>query len=140
MSIKRRFTIKAEIPTASMADIAFLMIIFFISTTIFSEEKGLQLVLPEAQAGEVKVSPRNIFHVFVYPDGTVSVRPGRDPNEQIIQLHQLEGIMRTEIESNPLIIAAVKVDPEASYENMINVLDELRLAEAERISIQPWIR
>ncbi len=138
--IETKSKIKAEIPTASMADIAFLLIIFFLTTTVFSEDKGLQLVLPEATAEQVKVSRRNILHIFLYPDGNVTIRKGRDPHEQQIDVNDLQGIMRTEIERNPNVIAAVKVDEMARYEDMIDILDELQLAEATRISIQPWIK
>ncbi len=140
MIFKTGSKIQAEIPTSSMADIAFLLIIFFLTTTVFSEDKGLQLVLPEASAEQVKVSRRNIFHIFLYPDGQLSIKRGRDPHEQIITTVELEGIMRAEIEANPNIIAAVKVDEMSRYEDMIKVLDELQLAEATRISIQPWIK
>jgi biopolymer transport protein ExbD len=138
--LESRLKIKAEIPTASMADIAFLLIIFFLTTTVFSEDKGLQLVLPEASAEQVKISRRNILHIFLYPDGNVTIRRGRDPHEQQIAVSDLQGIMRTEIEANPNVIAAVKVDEMARYEDMIKILDELQLAEATRISIQPWIK
>ncbi|MFQ6104211.1 MAG: ExbD/TolR family protein [Candidatus Glassbacteria bacterium] len=140
MNFASKSKVKAEIPTASMADIAFLLIIFFLTTTVFSEDKGLQLVLPEASAEQVKISRKNIIHIFVYPDGHVSIKRGRDPHEQVIEKDELEGIMRTEIEANPNIIAAVKVDEMSRYRDMIDVLDELQLAEATRISIQPWIK
>jgi len=48
--------------------------------------------------------------------------------------------MRAELDANPNLIAAVKVDENSSYKDMIDVLDELQLAEATRISIQPWIK
>ncbi|MGB9590400.1 MAG: ExbD/TolR family protein, partial [Candidatus Hydrothermia bacterium] len=53
---KREREEEAEIPTASMADIAFLLIIFFMVTTVFAREKGLKLLLPERQAQTVKLS------------------------------------------------------------------------------------
>ena len=119
-----------------MADIAFLLLIFFLTTTVFSEEKGLQLVLPEAQTEEVRVSPKNILHILVQPDGSLTVKRGGDPNEQFVELEDLKGLIETEIVDNPKIIAAVKVAAEAKYEDMIDVLDELQLAEAKRVSLQ----
>ncbi len=136
MFFKRRARVSEEIPSASMADIAFLLLIFFLTTTVFSEEKGLQLVLPEAQTEEVKVASKNILHIFVHPDGSVSIRKGGDPNEQSIEVGDLKEIAETEIAENPKIIAAVKVTAEAKYQDMINVLDELQQAEAKRVSLQ----
>ncbi len=136
MLLKKRSKVSDEIPSASMADIAFLLLIFFLTTTVFSEEKGLQLVLPEAQTEEIHVSPKNILHIFVQPDGSLTVKRGGDPNEQFVELEDLKGLIETEIVDNPKIIAAVKVAAEAKYEDMIDVLDELQLAEAKRVSLQ----
>jgi biopolymer transport protein ExbD len=48
--------------------------------------------------------------------------------------------MRQEIANNPNIIAAVKTAPDSPYRHMINVLDELQKANAERVSLQLWER
>jgi len=137
---KKRSRVSDEIPSSSMADIAFLLLIFFLTTTVFSEEKGLQLVLPEASIEQVKVRSENIMHIFVHPDGTVTVRKGGDPNEQSVAIDDLQEFVETEIAENPKLIAAVKVTAEAQYQDMINVLDELQLAEAKRVSLQLFER
>jgi biopolymer transport protein ExbD len=136
--LERKTRVSDEIPTASMADIAFLLLIFFLTTTVFEEEKGLPIVLPEAQAEQVEVSQKNIIHFLVREDGTVVVRRGESTAEQVVPYNQIEGIMRQEIAANPKIIAAVKTAPDAPYRHMINVLDELQAARAERISLQLW--
>ena len=105
MIIEKKSRVENEIPSASMADIAFLLLVFFLTTTVFNEENGLELLLPEAKAEEIQVSQKN---------------------------------MRQEISMNPLIIAAVKTVPDARYYHMIAVLDELREAEAGRISLQMY--
>ena len=54
----------ANIPTASTGDIAFLIMIFFMSTSMFAKEKGLKIVLPEPTPGEertVKITPENLL-------------------------------------------------------------------------------
>ncbi|MBI4410753.1 MAG: biopolymer transporter ExbD [Gemmatimonadetes bacterium] len=132
---KKRARAQSEIPTASMADIAFLLLIFFLTTTIFDEEKGLPIVLPEAQE-EVEVSQKNILHLVVQPDGIVEVKRGESPQIQRVRYNEIEGIWRFEVTRNPNLIAAVKTHPEASYRHMVNVLDELQSAGAERISLQ----
>jgi biopolymer transport protein ExbD len=63
--LQRKSKVSDEIPTASMADIAFLLLIFFLTTTVFEEEKGLPIVLPEAAAMEQAVSQKNIIHFLV---------------------------------------------------------------------------
>jgi biopolymer transport protein ExbD len=138
--LQRKSKVSDEIPTASMADIAFLLLIFFLTTTVFEEEKGLPIVLPEAAAEQVEVSQKNIIHFLVQEDGAVVIRRGESTAEQVVAYNQIEGIMRQEIAINPEIIAAVKTAPDAPYRNMINVLDELQAANAQRISLQLWER
>jgi len=136
MLIKRKSNVTSEIPSASMADIAFLLLIFFLTTTVFNEEKGLELLLPEAKAQEIQVSQKNMLHIIVRPDNRIVLKKGKNPEEPPIPVDGLAERMRQEIALNPKIIAAVKTDPEATYNQMIQVLDELQEAEASRISLQ----
>lgn len=133
--MQRKQRVSDEIPTASLADIAFLLLIFFLTTTVFNEEKGLPIVLPE-QAEEQDVSPKNIIFFLVQADGRVVVRRGESEQEQVVSYRDVEGILRTELAANDKLIAAIKTDPGAAYRHMINVLDEVKLAGAERISLQ----
>ena len=138
--LERQSKVSDEIPTSSMADIAFLLLIFFLVTTVFEEEMGLPIDLPEAQAEEVEVSQKNIIHFLIRENGSVVVRRGESTSEQIVSASEIEGIMRQEIDANPEIIAAVKTAPDAPYRHLVNVLDELQLAAAQRISLQIWDR
>ena len=133
--LNRKQRISDEIPTASMADIAFLLLVFFLTTTVFNEEKGLPIVLPEEKE-EQEVSPKNILFLIIQPDGSVVVRRGESEQEQIVGYRQVEGILRQELAANENLIAAIKTDPTAPYRHMINVLDEVKKAGAERISLQ----
>ena len=125
----------AEVPTASMADIAFLLLVFFLVTTVFDEEKGLPLVLPESES-EVEVSQKNILHLLIQPNGTVQVKRGENPQVQTATASQIGSIWRQEFASNANLIAAVKTHPDASYRHMIDVLDQLQAAQADKISLQ----
>lgn len=133
--LQRKTRVSDEIPTASLADIAFLLLIFFLVTTVFNEERGLPIVLPE-QEQEQEVSPRNLIFFLVQPDGRVVVRRGEAEQEQVISHRQVEGILRQELAANPNLIAAIQTHPDAAYRHMINVLDEVKLSGAERISLQ----
>ena len=103
-------------------------------------DTGSELLLPEAQAEEVEVSQKNIIHLLIQEDGSVRIRRGESTAEQVVSASEIEGIMRQEISQNPEIIAAVKTAPDAPYKHMVNVLDELQLAAAQRISLQLWER
>lgn len=133
--MRRKKNVSSEIPTASMADIAFLLLIFFLVTTVFDEEKGLEIVLPEAQS-EVPVSQKNVIHLLIQADGIVHVKRGESPQIQRAQSREIASIWRQAAASNPNLIAAVKTAPTAPYRYMVDVLDQLRLGGADKISLQ----
>jgi biopolymer transport protein ExbD len=131
----KKSKVSDEIPSSSMADIAFLLLIFFLVTTVFPKDRGLAIVLPE-EAEEVEVSQKNILHLIVQPTGIVDVKRGESQQIQQMRPSEVESLWRQEITANPNLIAAVKTHPDASYRYMIDVLDALQTAGAERISLQ----
>lgn len=135
--IRRNSKVEDKIPTSSMADIAFLLLVFFLTTTTFDEEQGLQVVLPaEGPESEQEVAPQNLLFLLVQADGSVVVRRGESPAEQVVTASQVEGIMRQELANNPKIIGVIQTSPNATYENMVNVLDAIQSAGATRYSLQ----
>lgn len=138
--LKRKSRVSDEIPTASMADIAFLLLIFFLVTTVFAEDRGLSLVLPEKQTEEIEVNPKNIITFYVVGNGVVQLRRGDSPDKQTINYDQVEAVARQELAANPRLIVSVKTSPDARYVDMVNVLDEVKLAGSTRISLQEWDR
>jgi biopolymer transport protein ExbD len=132
---KKKGGASSEIPTSSMADIAFLLLIFFLVTTTFPKDRGLAIVLPE-QGEEAQVSQRNILHLIIQPTGIVDVKRGEATQIQQMRPQEIEGLWRQEVTANPNLIAAVKTHPDAAYRYMIDVLDALHSANAERISLQ----
>ncbi len=132
---KKNTKVSDEVPTSSTADIAFLLLIFFLVTTVFPKDKGLAIVLPEP-GQEAKVSQKNILHLIIRPTGIVDVKRGESPQVQQMRPTEIEGLWRQEVATNPNLIAAVKTDPDAPYKFMVAVLDALHAANAERISLQ----
>lgn len=138
--LKRKSRVSDEIPTASMADIAFLLLIFFLVTTVFAEDRGLSLVLPERQTEEIEINPKNIVTFYVVGDGVVQLRRGDSPDKQTLNTEQIEAVTRQELAANDKLIVALKTAPEADYVDMVDALDEIKLAGATRISLQEWDR
>jgi biopolymer transport protein ExbD len=131
----KKSRVSGEVPMASTADIAFLLLIFFLVTTVFPKDKGLAIVLPE-QSEEVQVSQKNILHLIIRADGIVDVKRGESQQIQQMRASEIEGLWRQEVAANPNLIAAVKTDANAPYKYMVDVLDALHSANAERISLQ----
>ena len=126
-----------EMVMSSTSDVAFLLLIFFIVTTIFAAEQGLTLVLPGKQKEKtdtVKVKESNIATLFVQVDNTVTL--DRKP----IEVNHIKQAIEDRILSNPKLVVLLKVHPDANYGMMIACLDELRLAKANKVSLKTMKR
>ncbi len=118
----------AEIPTSSLADIAFLLLIFFLVTTTIATDKGISLTLPE-KGQETKVRSKNITNILINAQGQIMM------DEEPIDKNQISVKARQMLDVNENLIFSVKAVKGAKYETYIDVLDELKEANAPRISI-----
>ncbi|MFQ5766554.1 MAG: ExbD/TolR family protein [Acidobacteriota bacterium] len=114
---------EVEIPTASMADIAFLLIIFFMVTTVFSATKGLDFKLPKDEDEQLQSENIEAVYIKVQPGGAVLV--DRTP----MGLDQILPYLQPKLERWPDKPVILHTDPEATYEDMIAVYDVLNQAE-----------
>ena len=130
---KKKKEALGELRMDSTADVAFLLLIFFIVTTIFAAEQGLTLVLPGKQKEKtdtVKVKESNIATIFVESDNSVTL--DRKP----IEINHINRAIEDRILSNPKLVVLLKIHPDADYGRMIACLDELRLANANKVSLK----
>ena len=135
MIVHRRPRRGTGIPTSPIADVAFLLLAFFLATTVFDEEKGLPIVLP-VPGEPVAVPPANLLQLTVRPDGVVEVRRGASPRVQEARADDIAALWRAEGATNPHLVAAVLTHPDAPYRLMVDVLDALQTAGATRVSLQ----
>jgi biopolymer transport protein ExbD len=116
-----------------MADIAFLLLVFFLVTTQFLEDKGLGLVLAEKTDKESIVPKKNMMHLIVHGDEHIAMRY-RDV-ESRLSVSDVRAVVQSSLHENANLIVNLKTAPDAPYKAMISVLDELRRADARRISL-----
>ncbi len=128
MRLKYKAREEATIPTASMADIAFLLILFFMVTTVFRVEQGLKLKLPEAEATK-KLPPKNISHIWVSADAMIMI----DDNPMAVNL--VAPIMERKVSINPNLIVSIQSDRNARYRTVEAVFEQLQTAGALRVSL-----
>jgi biopolymer transport protein ExbD len=129
---RRGNRVTAEIPTASMADIAFLLIVFFLVTTTMNQDKGLSLHLPPV-AETKEVREKNICNVWINAQDQIAFYE----NEQLtmVPLQNLRAGIEQRLAANDKLIVSLKAERQASYRIFVDVLDELKLSGAKRISI-----
>jgi biopolymer transport protein ExbD len=129
--IKKRSKVSSEFSTASMSDINFLLLIFFLVSTMFAVEKGLPMALPGQQSKSVKLKRDNVLTIQAYSNGSIVIK-GTGP----VGIRDIKQIIENKLIANPKLVIVIETHPDADYGLMIDILDELRLANAERISLR----
>ncbi len=127
MKFERNLKSKASVPTASMGDIVFLLLIFFMVTTVFKSEDGLPVELPRAESG-LEVKRDNITRVYVDATGRISV------DDKLVTPAQAAQFMMARTEENPMNIVGFEGDVHADYKFMDELMEELKKVNAVRIS------
>ncbi len=130
---KRKKEPLGELRMDSTADVAFLLLVFFIVTTIFAAEQGLTLVLPGKQKTNedtVKVKESNIATIFVMNDNFITL------NGKPIVINHIKQAIEDKLMANEKLVVVLKIHPEADYGQMVACLDELRLAKANKVSLK----
>jgi len=118
----------ASIPTASMADIAFLLILFFMVTTVFRAETGIPVKLPTAEMGR-KLPNKGIVHIYASNSGNISI------NDNNYQANQVSLIMSKQMQLDPNTIVSLRIDRFAKYDIVGDIFDQLSEAKALRVSL-----
>jgi len=124
------------IPTASMSDVAFLLLVFFLSTTKFDIKKGLGIVLPavsDSTTKKVKLKDENLSKIWIDKDGNITLISGG--NEQIVPMSELQQTIHNIVKDNPDMVISLKTDRKSKYQYMVKVLDKLQASGAEKISL-----
>ncbi len=116
-----------EIPTSSMADIAFLLIIYFMVTTTFTATRGLDFALPEDDDSPPVVEKEDSVLIEILPSGEYVV------DQQPMQLSGIIDYLKPKLDANPKKPVIIRPDPQSQYKSMVTVLDELRQATEKGI-------
>ncbi len=130
MAIKRnRERMEPDIPSASLPDIVFQLLIFFLVTTTIDVDKGLDLILPPPGQDVIEIREKNIANVLINDAGQILI------DQEIVTAEEVDNIVRDKLLDNPNLIISLKTSRKTKYEIYIKVLDQLKRAGATRISI-----
>lgn len=132
---KRRASTKQEIPTASMPDIVFMLLLFFMVTTTLREVDVLVAYsLPEAKAIEKIENKRLVQYLWVGKDKRMQV------NDSIVLINEVEPIMYKKRQDLPNIIISLRIDKSADMGFVTDIQQELRKAYCLRINYSSTIK
>lgn len=128
MKLKRKTKISTEIPTASMPDIIFMLLIFFMVTTVLRKYSGLPIELPRAKRIEKLKSKRHTSNIWISKEGTVSIQD---------KLHSVDNVRHVMYDiraADPLLTVSLKADKSAKMGLLSEIHNELRKADALKLN------
>jgi biopolymer transport protein ExbD len=127
--LKRKSKAASEIPSSSLADMAFLLLIFFMVTTTFRKEQKRDVVFPDAEATQKLEEPRkDVLHVYIETDGAIYIN---DRNVPVENVSSVIGPMWAE---NRGLVVMLRSDRDVAYSRIDAILKELQAAGAVRVA------
>ena len=134
MKFKRKSNIESKISTSSMPDIIFMLLIFFMVTTVLREYSGLPISLPKAERIEKLESKRHTAHIWVSKDGLISIE------DKLFKSDAVRHVMYEKRASDPQLTVSLKADLAARMDIVSGIHNELRKADALRLNYSTKVK
>ena len=128
MNIQRKNKASNEISTSSMPDIIFMLLIFFMVTTVMREFDGLDVLVPSAKMVEKLESKRHTVHIWLTRDGLISV------NDKIVNISDLGNVLILKLTNDPRITISLKSDDDSRMELITEIHTQMRKAQALKLN------
>ncbi len=128
MNFKKKGGVSHSIPTGSMADITFLLLIFFMVSTVFVRYRVTGIIMPKAEKIEELKKRRHINYLWVSADRKIYI------DDKLATIDQIAGIFYDRRLKDPRMVVSLKCDYRAPYGLISSVMEELRRADALRIN------
>ncbi|HSJ24415.1 MAG TPA: biopolymer transporter ExbD [Longimicrobiales bacterium] len=127
--LTRKSKAASEIPSSSLADMAFLLLIFFMVTTVFRQEADRDVVFPDAEATQRLEEPRkDILNVYMERDGGIFINDRMTAPDQV---SSVIGPISADVRG---LVVMLRSDRDVPYYLVDQVLKELQAAGAYRVA------
>lgn len=127
----RRLGIRIDM--TPMVDIAFLLLTFFMLTSVFRRPQTMEINMPPKDV-EVEVGESNLLTLRVVADGAIFWNMGIE-TPQKVEFKDLRRLLEERNAFNPKLVTLIKVDRKSKYHYMVDVMDELQMARVNRFSL-----
>jgi len=131
-----------HIDMTPMVDIAFLLLIFFMVTTVFRAPQTMELNIPPDKEDTVEIAESNVLIIRMLDDGRVYWNISRDMAPELFEFDEIQTFIKDkEIENaedhdgESKLVTLIKIARTSPYEQLVNVMDELQLGAIDRFSI-----
>jgi len=126
---KKKTPRESGIPTASMSDISFLLLLFFMVSTVFVKERGLKITFPKAKTIE-KIPRDHAATIYVNRKNTISI------DDFTTDIPTVKNLMLRKKAEDYSIIVCFRADHYTEYGTMMDIMNQLRDAEILRVSFE----
>ena len=120
MAVKKMKRIGIKIDMTPMVDVAFLLLIFFMSTSQFDPPQKVQIQIPESHSN-LKVPESDVMVLSISKDNELLYQIGKNPQE-MTDLGSLEQLVMDQRRRNPRTRVAIRADKESEYGTMEDVM------------------
>ena len=134
MKFRRKSGVESKISTSSMPDIIFMLLIFFMVTTVLREFYGLPVTLPKAERIEKLESKRHTSDIWVSKDGLIPIE------DKLYNNQDVRHVMYEKRASNPQLTVSLKADQSARMEIISDIHNELRKADALKLNYSTKVK
>ena len=122
-----------------MVDVAFLLLTFFMLTTTMNRPQTMEINLPPDNKAKVEIAQSNLMTIMIDDKGTIFYGVGditKSPVEKIA-FGDLQKTLKQKNQENPKLVTLIKIDRKGKYNMMVDIMDELNLANVTRFSLAP---
>lgn len=127
--LQRKSKASSDIPSSSLADMAFLLLIFFMVTTTFPQERPMRMPWPEAEATEkLDEQRRNILNIFVTEQGQIFI------NDRLTPADQVSNVIGPAYADNRRLLISLRADRNTPYSVIYDIQEEMQEAGALRLT------
>ena len=134
---KKMRRLGVRIDMTPMVDVAFLLLTFFMLTTSMRRPQTMEINLPPEKA-QIEVPKSNLMTLLVKEDGGIYWYIGDDPPQKVTP-KDFGTLIRQKNQQNQRLITLIKVDRKGKYHYMVDIMDELNLANINRFSLAPML-
>jgi len=131
LKFSKKSRAEGGIPTASMPDIVFMLLIFFMVSTVFKEFRGIPVRLPSARHIEKLPGKRNVAYVWADDRGRVSM------DDKFVDVKDISKIMYDKCNDplRPLRVVSMKIDQKTKMSLVTSIHEELRIAGGGALNV-----
>ncbi len=130
---KRRVGIRIDM--TPMVDVAFLLLIFFMVTTVFMTPQAMEINLPPDNKTPLQMGESKILQLRVLGEDRVFWKRGPKTDPWIrTSVTGMKDVLKP-LANNDTIVILLNIDREATFDNMVGIIDQLDLANLGRFSI-----